>query len=119
MALPLSGTWGKIAYRQTSFSCDFIKQKNGLTEPKSVMVGMVVVLNWIISLSIFIYTMLKLRKEVEERQIYLKNLQMNNFDIAEDRNVHYHQYIIESEVNSNRTVKYMMIAFTIGFLPCE
>ena len=119
VALPLLGIWGKIAYRQTSFSCDFMKEENGVVEPQSVMVGMVVVLNWIISLSIFIYTMLKLRKEVEERQIYLKNLQTKNFDIAEDRNAHYHQYIIESEVNANRTVKSMMIAFTIGFFPCK
>ena len=108
-----------LYYVKLNNICDLIKQKNGVVEPLSVMVGMGVILNWITSLSIYISTMFKLRKEVEERQIYLKNLQKNNCDIAKDRNAHYHQYIIESEVNANRTVKFMMIAFTFGFFPCK
>ena len=118
MILPLAEVWGKIEYIEYAFSCEIKNRNNGI-EPLGVMVGIAVISTWITSLAIYLFQRSKLKREVEERQVYLQNLQENNFDITQDRNALFNQFVIESEVNTNRTVRLIMIIFTIACLPCK
>ena len=117
IGLPLAKLWGKIEYMECTFSCEIVNQNNGI-EPLGVMVGMGIFSTWITSLAIFLFQRSKLKKEVEERNIYLQTLKKHNFDINEDQNAIYHQFVIESEMNAHRTVRFIIIIFTITCLPC-
>ena len=118
IALPLFEWWGKIEYVPRIFSCEIVNQNDGI-EPLGVIVGTVIFSTWITSLAVFCFQRFKLKREVEGRQIYLQNLQKHNIDITEDRNALYNQFVIESEVNANRTVQYMIIFYTFTCLPCK
>ena len=83
------------------------------------MVGMGTFSTWITSLATYLFQRFKLKKEVQERNDYLQKLKKHNFDITEDENALYNQFIIESEINANRTVKSILIIFTIACLPCK
>ena len=83
------------------------------------MVGMGVISTWIISMVTYIVHRFKLKREVEEREIYLENLRVHNHDITKDKNAIFNQFIIESEMNMYRTAKFIIIVFTIAAFPCK